>query len=176
MMQYSAVLRQLCLVKSDETLFLVMLLTRPFPLKNPASRTWPASTSRRACVFVAKVCFKKCFQKAACVLVARVCFTSAYGLLEKVLTEGSMRFGGQCLLQKVLTEGSMRFGGQSLLQKDPTFLKFGQDQCSPNACCARPKVRRTHNVRQEDSRKPPLPLRLLHSKSAGSSSGTLKIV
>ena len=94
-------------------------------------------------------------------------------LLEKVLADA---FWWPDLLQKVLTEGSMRFGGQSLLQKNPTFLKFGQDQCSPNECCARPKVRRTHNIRQEDSRKPPLPLRLLHSKSAGSSSGTLEIV
>ena len=82
----------------------------------------------------------------------------------------------RCWWVELSARRSMRFGGQSLLQKDPTFLKFGQDQCSPNACCARPKVRRTHNVRQEDSRKPPLPLRLLHSKSAGSSSGTLKIV
>ena len=82
----------------------------------------------------------------------------------------------RCWWVELSARRSMRFGGQSLLQKNPTFLKFGQDQCSPNECCARPKVRRTHNIRQEDSRKPPLPLRLLHSKSAGSSSGTLKIV
>ena len=73
---------------------------------------------------------QKCLLTAACVLVARVC-------LKKCLWT---RFGGQSLLQKVLTEGSMRFGGQSLLQKDATFLKFGQDQCSPNACCASPIV------------------------------------
>ena len=98
MMQYSGVLRQLCLVKSDETLFLVMLLTRPFPLKNPARRTWPASASHRACVFFwlesasksasgrqrafwtaacvfgGQSLLKKFLRKAACVLVARVCF------------------------------------------------------------------------------------------------------
>ena len=38
------------------------------------------------------------------------------------------------------------------------------------------KVCRLHNIRLEDSRKPPLSLRLLHSKNARSSSRTIKII
>ena len=97
MMQYSAVLRQLCLVKSDETLFPGHAPHKAVSTKKLASRTQAPISS----------------------CVCGPCGTehAFWWLLHKVLTESSLRFGDESLLQKVRLEGSMRFGGQSLLQK-----------------------------------------------------------
>ena len=90
-----------------------------------------------------------------------------------MILQPAPRTGAACEASEVfnLMRGPLTLTKQLLARYTWGFRKWGFPFLGPLKgllfYCGRPKVRRTHNNSQEDSRRHPLPLRLLHSKSAG---------